>query len=225
MSVKENYRQIRQQVPSNVKIVIAAKQRTPEEILEVIEAGATDIGENYAQETERIRGALGDKANLVKWHMIGDLQTNKINRSLKIFDVIQTVDSLEKAEAIDMRVEAAGKQIISCLIEVNVGSEISKSGAKPEYETIEEIAQKMSTLKHLRLEGLMTMAPYFEDPEKTRPYFRQVKEIFEKIKALNLPNVELKTLSMGMSHSYKVAIEEDANMIRIGTAIFGERNY
>ena len=223
MSITENYQKIREAIPEHVTIVVAAKQRTPNEIIEVIKAGATDIGENYVQEGERIYNALGEEKDKARWHMIGHLQTNKINKALKIFDIIQTVDSLETAQAIDKRVEHAEKKVIPVYIEINIGSEISKSGIKPDYKIIEKLTRGISELEHLRLEGLMTIGPIAGNPEQSRPYFRKVRGFSEKIRELNLPGVEMKTLSMGMTNSYKVAIEEGANMIRIGTAIFGPR--
>jgi hypothetical protein len=161
--------------------------------------------------------------------MIGHLQANKINKALIIFDVIQTVDSPEKAAAIDKRVESARKRIAPVFIEINIGSELSKAGIKPaEHEPFDEymerLVEDMSKLEHLRIEGLMTMGPRFGDPENVRPYFKRTRKIFESIEGLNLPNVDMKYLSMGMTNSYKVAIEEGSNMVRIGTAIFGERN-
>ncbi|KKM64796.1 hypothetical protein LCGC14_1497780, partial [marine sediment metagenome] len=203
----------------------ACKTRTPEEIVKVIEAGATDIGENYIQEAERMYNCLGEKAKEVRWHMIGALQKNKINKALQIFDVIQTVDSLRTAVAIDRRVEKAGKKIIPLYLEINIGSEITKDGLKPNYEIIKTLVREISKLEHLGLEGLMTMGPAFGDPEDSRPYFRKTKDIFERIRALNLPNVNMKALSMGMTNSYKVAIEEGSNMVRLGTIVFGKRKY
>ena len=223
MSVKENYQKIREEIPDNVTIVLASKMRTPKEIKEVIEAGATDIGENYVQEAENMYDILNEKARRVRWHMIGYLQKNKINKAVKIFDVIQTVDSLETAVAIDKRVETAGKNIIPVLIEINIGSEMTKAGIKPEYEVIENLVEEVSKLEYLRLEGLMTMGPRFGNPEDSRHYFKKTREIFEKIRTLNLPGVNMKTLSMGMSNSYKAAVEEGSNMVRLGTVVFGER--
>ncbi len=230
MNITENYKKIREEIPENILIVVASKARTPEEIIEVIEAGATDIGENYVQEAEKMKQELGEKANTIKWHMIGHLQKNKINKALPVFDVIQTIDSLEKAQAIDKRAERAGKSVIPVLIEINIGSEDSKAGVKPEeHEPFEEYMEKLirdvSKLSHLRVEGLMTMGPRFGNPEDSRPYFRRTREIFEKIRDLNIPNVDMKYLSMGMTNSYRVAIEEGSNIVRIGTAIFGERKY
>ncbi len=161
MSIAENYKKIRKEIPGHVTLVVAAKQRTKKEIEELIEAGATDIGENYVQEAQEMYGLLGEKAKKVKWHMIGYLQTNKINKVIPIFDVIQTVESYEKAQAIDKRVEAAGKTIIPVYIEINIGEEIQKAGIKPEYEVIENLVKQISSLSHLSLEGLMTMGPRF----------------------------------------------------------------
>lgn len=229
MSIAENYQRIRAGVPSQVRIVVAAKGRTTDEVKEVIAAGATDIGENYVQEAEAVRQSLAqDLIKRVNWHMIGPLQKNKINKALPIFDFIQTADSLELVEAIDKRVENAGKETISLMLEINIGSELSKSGLKPEEnERFEEFLDKLivdiSQLSHIRLEGLMTMGPFLAEPEQFRQYFRRTKEIFDRLAKLKLQQVNMKYLSMGMTDSYQIAIEEGANMVRIGTAIFGPR--
>jgi pyridoxal phosphate enzyme (YggS family) len=230
MSISKNYAKIRQDIPDDVTIVVSCKTRTAEEIKEVIVAGATDIGGNYVQEAGQIYSALEKTAAKARWHMIGNLQTNKINKALRIFDVIQTVDSLTTAIAIDRRVEKARKKTVPVCIEINIGSEFSKAGIKPaEHEPFDEYIQEfvraLSKLKHIRLEGLMTMGPRFGNPEDVRPYFRKTKEIFEKIRRFDLPNINMQYLSMGMTNSYKVAIEEGSNMVRIGTAIFGQRKY
>ena len=226
MSIVENYRQIRETVPENVTIVVATKMRTPEEITRVLEAGATDIGENYLQEGVRMRQSLGSKAHNATWHMIGHLQKNKISKALRTFDVIQTVDSTDSALAIDKRVEATGRNIVPVYIEINIGSEDSKAGISPKdhepfEEYMEQFLHSISHLEHIRVEGLMTMGPRFGNPEDSRSYFRRIKQLFDKIAVLNVPN--MKYLSMGMTNSYRVAIEEGSNMVRIGTAIFGER--
>ena len=228
MSISTNYAKLREETPEDVNIVLSVKAKTLEEIEEAIDAGATDIGENYVQEAGSIYSLLRKKARKIRWHMIGPLQTNKINKALRTFDVIQTVDSLEKAVAIDKRVERARKQVIPVYIEINIGNEDSKAGIKPaEHEPFEEYIEKLirdvSELEHIRLEGLMTMGPRFGNPEEVRPYFKRTRRIFERIKGLDLPNVDMKYLSMGMTNSYKIAIEEGSNMIRIGTAIFGKR--
>lgn len=230
MNIAENYKLLRRDIPEKVTLVVAAKKRTPQELIEVIDAGATDIGESYVQEAGHMYSALRKKAAEAKWHMIGHLQTNKINKALRIFDIIETIDSFEKAEAVDKRVVQAKKKIIPVFIEINIGSEDSKAGIRvdehePFEDYIENLIKDISRFGHLRVEGLMTMGPRFGNPENARPYFRRTKKIFDRIKSLNLPNVNMKCLSMGMSNSYKVAIEEGSNMVRIGTAIFGERPY
>lgn len=224
MSIKENYRNIRGKIPENVKIVLAAKKRTTEEIIEAIEAGAKDIGENYVQEAENVFKKIDNRKNKVTWHLIGSLQKNKIRKALPIFDVIQTIGDYKIAEHINKRVKSCGKTVVPVYIEINIGSEMTKYGVKPDYDKIMDLINKISSnLKNLRVEGLMTMGPRFEDPEKSRSYFSKTREIFYKIKSQKLPGVDMKTLSMGMSNSYKVAIEEGSNMVRIGTAIFGKR--
>ncbi len=222
MSIANNYQKTRKVIPGNVTIILAGKGRTNKEIEEVIDAGAEDLGENYVQEAERMYEVLGEKAGKVKWHMIGHLQKNKINKALKIFDVIQTIDSQEIAEALNERAEKIGKTV-PVYIEVNIGDEEAKSGVKADYRVIESLARGISQLQSLRLEGLMTMEPQVENPEDSRPYFQKTKDIFDRIKDLNLPNVDMKYLSMGISGSYKIAIEEGSNMVRLGTVIFGER--
>ncbi len=228
MGIAENYRKLREDVPDHVTIVLAAKTRTAEEIVEAVEAGATDIGQNYVQEGAAMREALGGRAKDLTWHVIGHLQTNKINRALRVFDVIQTVDSLEKAIAIDKRVEPAGKRAVRVCIEINIGNEDSKAGINPEeHEPFEDYMEAlvcdMSRLAHLRLEGLMTMGPRFGNPEDARPYFSRTRKVFERLKALDLPHVDMRYLSMGMTNSYRIAMEEGSNMVRIGTGVFGER--
>jgi len=222
MSIGDNYRRLRREVPGHVTIVLAAKTRTPQEVLEALEAGATDIGENYVQEAGHLYTALGEKARSVTWHMIGELQKNKINRALQVFDVIQTVDSLEKAEAINSRAERAGT-LLKVYVEVNIGSEPSKSGVVPGSDAVESLVENITQLRHLSIDGIMTMGPLTGDPENSRPYFREARKIFDRINARGLPGVSLTTLSMGMSNSYRVAIEEGATMIRLGTIVFGTR--
>ena len=222
MSIKENYLQIRKEIPDYVKIILAAKMRTKEEIEEIISAGVEMIGENYVQEAEKMHNFLGEDAKKLKWHMIGSLQKNKINKALKIFDCFQTIDSVELAEALNKRAEKMDK-IISVFIEVNIGSEITKSGLKPDYEVIKKVVMEVSKRRYIKMEGLMTMGPRVGDPENVRIYFRKTKEIFDKLKDSGISNVNLKYLSMGMSNSYKVAIEEGATLVRVGTAIFGPR--
>jgi len=186
------------------------------------------VGENYVQEALAMRAALGEEAGKVTWHMIGYLQHNKINKALRIFDVIQTVDSLDTARALDKRVDRAGKTIVPCYIEINIGNEDTKAGIRPEeHEPFEEhmvrMVKDMSALGHLRIEGLMTMGPRFGNPEDSRPYFKRIKGLFDTLRGLDAPRVHMKHLSMGMTNSYRVAIEEGSNMVRIGTGVFGKR--
>jgi len=153
MNIKENYQKLRREIPQDVSIIVACKTRTPEEIGEVINAGALNLGENYVQEAERIYEELGEKSKNLKWHMIGHMQKNKINRVLKIFDVIQTIDSKEIAVALNKRAERVGK-VTPVFIEINLADEQTKSGVMADYGIIESLAKYILQLKHLRLEGL-----------------------------------------------------------------------
>ena len=222
MNIREKYLEIEKEIPDYVRMVLAAKMKTAGEIEEAIDAGAEIIGENYVQEAEKIYAALGEKAKKIKWHMIGPLQKNKINKAVRVFDCIQTIDSAELADAVNKRAAVIKKEM-PVFIEVNIGSEMTKAGVKPQYEMIEKLALHISGLSYLKLEGLMTIGPRVGNPEDVRPYFRKIKEIFETLKEAGIPHVDLKYLSMGMSNSYKVAIEEGANIIRLGTIVFGPR--
>ena len=219
MDIKQNVKQILSELPDGVRLVAAAKTRTPAEILEAVEAGVKIIGQNYVQEAERAYEVVGGKA---EWHFIGHLQKNKVKKAAGIFDMIETVDSVELAREIDKRCAQIGK-IMPVLIEVNSGREAQKAGVFP--EATEALAREMAALPNLRVTGLMTMGPLAGDPENSRPYFVATREIFEQIKRLNLPGIEMRYLSMGMTNSYKIALEEGTNMVRIGTRIFGERDY
>jgi PLP dependent protein len=156
----------------------------------------------------------------VKWHFIGHLQTNKVRRAVEIFNLIETVDSLKLGHELDRRSREQGK-IMPVFIEVNSGRESQKSGVLP--EDAEGLIRELARLPGLKVEGLMTMGPETGNPEDSRPYFRITKEIFDRLNYLSIPGVEMVSLSMGMSHSYLVAIEEGANMVRLGTVIFGPR--
>ena len=217
--IRQNVTQILSELPNGVQLVAAAKTRQPEEILEAIEAGIKIIGENYVQETERAYEVVGNQA---KWHFIGSLQKNKIKKAVRLFDMIETVDSTDLAREIDKRCAQISK-LMPVLIEINSGREKQKSGVLP--ENAEQLVKEISAFPNIRVTGLMTMGPRFGIPEDSRPCFVETKKIFEKMKKLNLPNVEMEYLSMGMTNSYKIAIEEGANMVRIGTKLFGERDY
>ena len=215
--IKENVQRILKELPPGVLLVGAAKTRTPEEILEAADGGLTIVGENYVQEAEKAYTLVGDR---VKWHMIGHLQSNKAKKAVKIFDMIETVDTIKLATAIDKACRNINK-VMPVLIEINSGEEPQKAGVMPQDAV--SLLNEMSQLTHIRVKGLMTMGPFTGDPEDARPYFQKTKEIFERVKGLALPGVEMTYLSMGMSNSYGVALEEGANMVRIGTKIFGER--
>jgi hypothetical protein len=215
-SIKERYDEIKKTIPHGVTIVAASKQRTIEEIEEAARAGIEIIGENYVQEAinkyKKIEG--------LKWHIIGHLQRNKVKDAIKICDCIQSVDSVRLAKEIDQQCAKILK-IIPIFIEVNIGSEESKSGAKP--DEVIDIIRQIAELPNLRIEGMMTMEPYFENSEYARPYLKHMKQLFDEVKSCNIPNTDIKILSMGMSNSYQVAIEEGSNMVRIGTRLFGPR--
>jgi len=218
-TTKENVTKILAELPTGVDLVAAAKTREPEELLEAMQSGVKTIGENYVQEAEKKYEVVGGK---VRWHFIGHLQKNKVKKAVRIFDMIETVDSVEIAKEIDKRCSQIDK-VMPILIEINSGREEQKSGVLP--ENAEQLIKEISGLQHMAVMGLMTMGPRFGDPEDSRPYFVETRKIFDKIKKLNIPNIEMRYLSMGMTNSYKIAIEEGANIVRIGTKIFGERYY
>lgn len=215
--IEENVKRLLDEIPEGVTLVAAAKERNAEEISEAIEAGIKIIGENYLQDTLRVINDIRAKA---EWHFIGHLQTNKVKKAIDIFDMIESVDSLKLAREIEKCCEKRNK-IMPVLIEVNSGEEEQKHGVSP--SGVRQLIEKISSFDCVRVMGLMTLGPRFGDPEESRPYFRKTKEISEQIKDLSLPNVDMKYLSMGMTNSYKVAIEEGANLIRVGTKIFGKR--
>lgn len=218
-SITGNVKEMLKELPEDVRLVAAAKTRTPEEVDEAIRAGVEIIGENYVQESEKVFPFVKEKA---EWHFIGHLQKNKINKVIRIFDMVETIDSFEIAKELDKRCAKMGR-IMPILIEINSGKEPQKSGVMP--EDVEKVAKEVSTLENVRILGLMTMGPRTGNPEESRPYFKITKKIFDDIKKMNLPNVEMRYLSMGMSNSYKIAIEEGSNVVRIGTKIFGTRDY
>jgi pyridoxal phosphate enzyme (YggS family) len=216
--IEENVKKILQELPPGVELMAAAKTRTPEEIMQAAQAGVKIVGENYVQEALAAFEVVGSR---VKWHFIGHLQRNKVKKAVGIFDMIETVDSAELAEEIDKRCRPR-ERIMPILIEINSGREKQKFGIVP--EDADDFIKKISELSNIKIEGLMTMGPMFGNPEDARPYFIETKKLFDRIRTLNLPGVEMKYLSMGMTNSYQVAIEEGANIVRIGTKIFGPRD-
>lgn len=217
VEIAEFVKRILGTIPPGVILVAAAKGRTPAEVEAAIQAGITYVGHNYVQEARAMIPALRDKAT---WHMIGHLQRNKAKKAVQLFDVIETVDSWRLAVAIDRRCSAIGK-VMPVLVEINSGREANKAGVLP--EDVYDLVRRLSELQHIHVQGLMTMGPRFGDPEEARPYFQATREAFKRLAVMNLPNITMRYLSMGMSNSYRVALEEGANVVRIGSGIFGSR--
>ncbi len=215
--IRENVRRILAELPPHVQLEAAVKTRTHQEVQEAIEAGVPIIGENYIQEAQAIYTTVHGKARL---HFIGHLQRNKVKKAVDLFDMIEAVDSLRLAEEIDKRCRVSDRTM-EILIEVNSGRELQKFGVLP--EDVDHLVRRIAGLDHVHIAGLMTMGPYTGDPEEARPYFVETRTCFEQLKAERIPNVEMRILSMGMTNSYRVAVEEGANLVRIGTKIFGER--
>jgi len=217
-SIEDRVRQTLAELPNGVELVAAAKTRSPEEIRAALDGGVRIVGQNYVQEAQAAIDALG--RDCARWHMIGYLQRNKVKAAVRLFDLIQTVDSLRLAEKIDAEARKVDR-VMPILIEVNSASEPQKAGAMP--EAILDLVEVCAQLRGIHVEGLMTMGPLTTDSAALRRAFRLTKELLDRIAARELPNVEVCTLSMGMSDSYRLAIEEGANMVRIGTALFGPR--
>ncbi len=217
MSIAHNVRELIKELPAEVDLVAAAKTRSPAEALEAVDAGVKKIGQNYINEAERSYDVIGERAD---WHFIGRLQRNKIGRIVKIFDIVETLDSVELAEILDRECALANK-LMPVLVEINSGQEAQKSGIMAEQ--VLSFVNRISPLKHIKILGLMTMGPVAENPEAYRPFFRLTRDLFDTLKKLELERVEMRYLSMGMTDSYKVAIEEGANIVRIGSKIFGPR--
>ncbi|MBP7088697.1 MAG: YggS family pyridoxal phosphate-dependent enzyme [Candidatus Omnitrophica bacterium] len=217
--IEQRVKEILKGLPAKVELLAATKGREIEEIKSAINGGIRLIGENYVQEASRKFSSIGHQ---VKWHLIGHLQTNKVKHAVEIFDLIETLDSLELASALDKECKKIGK-IMPVLIEVNSAKEGQKYGVLP--EKVESFLEKILEFKSLKPRGLMTMGPWQEDPENLRPYFRKLRELFEEIKNNYGSFLDWEYISMGMSSSYKIAIEEGANIVRLGTIIFGERKH
>ena len=203
--------------PENVGLVAAAKGQGLEKIQEAIQAGIRIIGHNYIQEADR-EAPLNDTA--VKIHMIGHLQKNKVSKAVELFDVIETVDDLALASALERRASAAGRTI-EIMIQVNLAREPQKSGATE--ENLEELVFAIRQLSSLKLIGMMTMPPFFDDPDRARPFFVRLRKLREKLIASGILAPEMKELSMGMTGDFEAAVEEGATLVRIGTALFGSR--
>jgi len=236
MSVAENIVRVREQIaaaarraarnPEEITLMGVSKTFPVERIREAYAAGLRLFGENRVQEFAAKADALHDLRD-TEWHLIGHLQTNKAAKAAELFHAVDSVDSVRMAEKLNACAESAGKRL-SALIEINVGGEQAKNGVAPNSdeqgsEELEKILRGAPRWGNLNVHGLMTVPPYTEDPEGSRPYFRQLRQIRDSIAARNLPQISMAALSMGMSHDFEVAIEEGATCVRVGTAIFGER--
>jgi len=231
MSVAENIAEVRERIaaaarragrnPDEITLMGVTKTFPAEHVREAYIAGLRVFGENRVQEFARKADALRDLPD-AEWHLIGHLQTNKTAKAAELFDAVDSVDSVRMAEKLNASAESAGK-ILSVLIEINVGGEKAKSGVAPGSDELERILRGGPRWENLKIRGLMTVPPYTEDPEGSRAYFRQLRQIRDSIVARALPKIGTAVLSMGMSHDFEVAIEEGATCVRVGTAIFGER--
>ncbi len=216
-AIAANVKAVLSELPPGVELVAAAKTRTPAEILEAVEAGVRIVGENYVQEAAAVAPEVGRR---VRWHLIGHLQTNKAKKAVELFDLVETVDSLGLGRELDKRAAAAGRTL-DVLVEINSGREPQKAGIMP--DDAEALVRDLAALPSLRVRGVMTMGPFEGDPEDSRPYFKETRRVFEALEAAAVPGVEMRLLSMGMSHSWRVAVEEGATLVRLGTALFGPR--
>jgi pyridoxal phosphate enzyme (YggS family) len=201
----------------DVRIMAVTKTVDDERIMEAISCGINIIGENYVQEAKRKIEKMGHD---IEWHMIGHLQSNKAKYAVGLFDMIHSVDRLSLAKELDKRARGSGI-IMKILVEVNTGGEETKSGVSE--EDIIDLIREVSALSNLSVQGLMTMPPWFDDPEDARPYFVKLRELRDRIIDEDIQRIGMSELSMGMTDDYQVAIEEGATIVRIGRAIFGER--
>lgn len=215
--IRRNAERLLREIPDCVTLLAAAKTRSVEEVSAAYEAGIRFFGHNYVQEARAMIEKIEFKAH---WHMIGHLQRNKAKDAVNMFDMIESLDSIRLANELEKRCAEAGKTL-NVLIEINSGAEEDKSGILP--DELDSLVEVINGLNHLRLKGLMTMGLLTGDPESSRPCFIKTRKLFERLREFDLPNKDIQMLSMGMSGSYRVAIEEGATMVRIGTLLFGPR--
>jgi pyridoxal phosphate enzyme (YggS family) len=205
--------------PEEVKLIAISKTHPASVIKKVIEFGAVDIGENRVQEAEGKIAEVGRK--VARWHLVGHLQANKARRAVSLFDVIHSVDSLDLARRLDRLCGEEGIEKLAVLIQVDLGHEETKSGI--DESELTHLVEGLGPLSRLALIGLMTLPPFFDDPEQSRPFFRRLRELRDELAARGVFASGKGELSMGMTNDFEVAIEEGATMVRVGTAIFGER--
>lgn len=228
MSVQENVERVQERIqlackragrsPEGVRLIAVSKTKPAVAVRQAYAAGLREFGENRVQEAAAKRKELEDLDAV--WHLIGHLQSNKAKQAAQFFDCIHSVDSLNLAEKIDRAAAALGSKL-PVLIEVHLGEEASKFGV--EENDLVQLAEKIGPMPAIELQGLMTLPPYFDNAEDVRPFFRRLRELAGRIEARSLPGVSMRELSMGMSHDFEIAIEEGATIVRVGTAIFGER--
>jgi PLP dependent protein len=231
VSISNNIKEIRSRIdsaarragrdPSSITLMAVSKTFPADSIREAYAAGLRVFGENRVQE---FAGKIDAPRDLpgAEFHLIGHLQSNKAGKAAELFDAVDSVDSLRLAERLNAAARSLNKQL-PVLIEINIGGETAKSGIAPDSDELEQILTVAPTWDHLAVRGLMTVPPYTEDPEGSRPYFRRLRDLRDKIAARQLPQIKMDVLSMGMSHDFEVAIEEGSTCVRVGTAIFGRR--
>lgn len=231
MAISDNIARIRERIsqaaaragrtPDSITLMGVSKVVEPERIRQAYQAGIRIFGENRVQEFEGKSSALKDLQE-AEWHLIGHLQTNKAKKAVELFHAADSVDSVRLAEKLNQAAQQVNK-VLPVLIEINVGGEESKNGVAPDSPELEDLLQNGQLLEHLQVRGLMTIPPFTEDPQGSRPYFRRVRELRNAIANRKLQGIQMGVLSMGMSHDFEVAIEEGSTCVRVGTAIFGER--
>lgn len=228
MNLEQNITSVREKIknaakrakrnPDDIHLMAVTKNVSSEIIQKAVDKGISVLGENRVQEARSKIDKVNGKVN---WHMIGHLQTNKVKDAVELFSMIHSLDSVKLAREIDKRAGRMEK-VMDVLIQVNIAKEETKFGVKP--ECVSDFIKEIAPLSNIKIRGLMAMAPYSENPEDARKYFRKMKKIFDDIKDSKIENVNMEYLSMGMTGDYQVAIEEGSNIVRIGTGIFGKRN-
>lgn len=207
--------------PDEIELMAVSKTHPVERIREAYVAGLRLFGENRVQEFAGKAGVLRDLAG-AEWHLIGHLQSNKAGKAVELFSAVDSLDSVKLAQKLNSAAEQLGKKL-SVLIEINIGGEDVKSGLAPGSSELEQVLQSAVQWEHLSVRGLMTIPPFTEDPQRARPYFRKLRALRDAIAVRKLASVGMDALSMGMSHDFEVAIEEGSTCVRVGTAIFGQR--
>jgi pyridoxal phosphate enzyme (YggS family) len=209
-----------QRSPDEVRLLAISKTHPPETIRAAMDLGLSDFGENRVQEAEAKITELGRSS--ARWHLVGHLQTNKARRAVKLFDYIHSLDSIDLAQRLDHMCQTEDRAELPVLIQINLGSEETRTGIDPRDLT--ELLVAVNSCQRLRLIGLMTLPPYFENPDCARPYFKTLRELRDDLRRQGHFGEHAGELSMGMSHDFEIAIAEGATIVRVGTAIFGERS-